>query len=1061
MFNNRKDSSGIITVFLTLMLVPLLALGTLVMEVGRYASAKELIAEAQVTASMSILADYNVYFQERFGLLAIDPNDKQYDNFVSSLKYNTDNVGEATFAASKLVNLKEDSIEFESIFTLSDFNVLKRQILEYSKYSVPYTILNDALDLKGKILNGNFIAKLTGIDIKLITQMVEKSEKTTTGIEQAFKDLGAYECAVLDVRNFFGESNTSSNYKNKELYDLYIKEDGFLGFIGGDDKEPIKYTDTTNYNGRYQAYMKPIYDKQTYINTHEDPAQDLANARSAYNAFTYSTPSENRLLAEIAIYQYVSKTENEGKIITSTTKEVVNVPETYYRYSTDSNNVSVSSNSSENHTVKIIDAINTVGKAYGVPQTTLDEIRSHEALASFADAYDITSSLSSRNKTTLKSYYSNANKKNALNGLVAAQTERKRQYDADIAGYNSDIDAAASGYIAALNSAYSKLKTLSDTLVPAITSLEVAKEEFINSKTVDAPSGVAIDTGIKDNTSNAGEVEAAIDNTIAFLRGIKDGAALTTAMSLVSNVKTNVTNVKGASMKSIKASSGINYINGTQTAVGIENDKLKGYVSKDFSKIDTLCSVKAIKTGNNVSITDNINTNNLSLSNIWDLADQIFNIYDPVPAVYNSDYVMVLDQGTIDLFPKNTPSASYAEDQEYIKSVYDDVERVLGEAYANQLKDINASNVDRNDFATEVQKLKAKLQEIKEEGSGLLSDGLLSAIKKIGKILVKLAEAAALAVRLLGTLVDFFKTLAEQSYYAALVNTYIVQKFPSRLNSIDGATTYPIEITSPVANHGYFSSACVEYAVIGNKSEITNQSSVFWIIFGIRALINCIQILLDPDTMSMISGCNFLAPVVFLGFLYMETNIDMNSLLRLGDGVPLIKGTLHLSAKGIKNVIDKMASIDGHFVSIAASGNGKKYHRYDGDCPTLRKGYTTILKTQALKEKREPCKRCKPGKAAGSDDDFLELDYDKYLWLLLFLISGDTKLQRIANMAQMETRYYEYEKTANSSSFLLKNAGTYIRSEVTVEYDSLLPIISLGKNTNTFLDIYNLEYVGY
>ena len=1062
MYNKRKDSSGIITVFLTLMLIPLLALGTLVMEVGRYMSAKEMIAEAQVTASMSILADYNVYFQERFGLLAIDPNDKQQEHFLESLRYNTDNVNTITSSPSKLVNLDEDKIKFESIFTLSDFNVLKRQILEYSKYSVPYTILNESLDLKDKILSPDFIAKLTGIDTKLLSKMLEKTERAATGIEKAFKDLGAYECAVLDIRNFFGESNTSANYKSQDLYNEYIKEDGFLGFIGGDNKEPIIYNEKTNYYNRYRKYMDLIYDKQEYLNTHEDPASDVEAAQKAYNSFTYSKPtSESRLLAEIAIYQYVSNTDNEGATITAFTKENVSISEKRYTYSTDSNSVSEVKSSSEGHSVKIADAIDLVGDYHNVPQSTLDKITTYELLNDFADAYDINATLSSTNKSTLSKYYGNQNKKTALGDLLDAQKERKKKFDEDVAKYNTDIDNAASGYKSALDTAHSKFKTLSDTIIPAITSLEIAADEFANSTSVEIADGVAIDTGVKEDTSNAGEVLAAIKNTITFLQNIKDGGKLTEAMNLISTIKTNVSQTSGSAITSVKATNNINYINGSNKALGVENDKLKGFVSKDFSKIEALCSVKAINTGNTINIQDNLNLDyNFGISTIWSFFDQIFNTLTPIPAVYNADYIVQLDSGTVGLFPKNTKSESYDEDQAYIKSIYDDVERVLGEAYANQLKDINASNIDRNDFATKVQELKEKIEEIKNAGKNLFSEGLLKAGKKLLELMGKLWEAVELTVGLMGTLIDFFATLATQSYYAALVNTYIVQKFPSRLNSIDGATTYPTEITTPKANHGYFSSACVEYAVIGKESEISNQSAVFWIIFGIRALINCIQILLDKEAMSLISGCNMLAPVVFLGFLYMETNIDTNYLMRLGEGVPLIKGNLHLSAQGMKNLIDKMASLDGAFVTIASSGNGKKFHHIDG-CPTLHKGYTTISKAQALKDKREPCKRCKPGKGKGEDDDFLELDYDKYLWLLLFLISGDTKLQRIANLAQMETRYYEYEQTATQSNFLLKDAGTYIRSEVTVSYDSLLPVISLGKNTNTFLDIYNLEYVGY
>ena len=47
----RKNSYGVITVFISLMLVSILSLGTLVIEIARYQTAKTQLSEANISAS--------------------------------------------------------------------------------------------------------------------------------------------------------------------------------------------------------------------------------------------------------------------------------------------------------------------------------------------------------------------------------------------------------------------------------------------------------------------------------------------------------------------------------------------------------------------------------------------------------------------------------------------------------------------------------------------------------------------------------------------------------------------------------------------------------------------------------------------------------------------------------------------------------------------------------------------------------------------------------------------------------------------------------------------------
>jgi len=68
----RKGTRGVITVLVSLMLVGVLSIGTLVIESGRYQAAKTQLAEANISASTSMIAAYDADLYERYGLLAID-----------------------------------------------------------------------------------------------------------------------------------------------------------------------------------------------------------------------------------------------------------------------------------------------------------------------------------------------------------------------------------------------------------------------------------------------------------------------------------------------------------------------------------------------------------------------------------------------------------------------------------------------------------------------------------------------------------------------------------------------------------------------------------------------------------------------------------------------------------------------------------------------------------------------------------------------------------------------------------------------------------------------------
>lgn len=131
----RKNSHGVITVFISLMLVSVLSLGTLVVEVARYQSAKTQLAEANISVSTSMVANYDVDLYKRYGLLAVKSSDIDEAKAMDYLNYNSDLASNA-FGNNISRQYSISSIDVKGMYNLTYPSVLKRQILSRAKYSV-------------------------------------------------------------------------------------------------------------------------------------------------------------------------------------------------------------------------------------------------------------------------------------------------------------------------------------------------------------------------------------------------------------------------------------------------------------------------------------------------------------------------------------------------------------------------------------------------------------------------------------------------------------------------------------------------------------------------------------------------------------------------------------------------------------------------------------------------------------------------------------------------------------------------------------------------------------
>lgn len=175
---------GAISLFMAVLMTPFLTIAMLLVETGRYNSAVSVLDEALGVSSVSTLANNDEYLHSRWGLLAVSQQkdlSKMYEEYLS---VNSEIMGDS---------ISVDKVEVEGLYSLWDTDVLKYQILEYSKLNAPAKLINNFgnFDVLIKQLEkiGNFdqIANIFTSGVKVMDSGITIVEDAITLKEQADK----------------------------------------------------------------------------------------------------------------------------------------------------------------------------------------------------------------------------------------------------------------------------------------------------------------------------------------------------------------------------------------------------------------------------------------------------------------------------------------------------------------------------------------------------------------------------------------------------------------------------------------------------------------------------------------------------------------------------------------------------------------------------------------------------------------------------------------------------------------------------------------------------------
>ena len=137
-----RFAQGSISIMLALLLLPFFAIAAYLVEFERYQSSIALLDDSMSSAALSVLANYDPYIYERFGLMSVKHGTDVNSTFQEYLKYNADGTAKS---------LNFNKIAAEGGFPLSDLRILEQQVLENSKYHGVLTMADELFNLKGVI----------------------------------------------------------------------------------------------------------------------------------------------------------------------------------------------------------------------------------------------------------------------------------------------------------------------------------------------------------------------------------------------------------------------------------------------------------------------------------------------------------------------------------------------------------------------------------------------------------------------------------------------------------------------------------------------------------------------------------------------------------------------------------------------------------------------------------------------------------------------------------------------------------------------------------------------
>ena len=237
---------GAISVFLTLILVPVLIFSGIIVDISRLYAAKTVISGAGDLTMNAALARYDKQLKDSYGLITMaddpsSPSMKTYleQSFLESCNASALKDTKSTDLHSMIqLELGTEGVEVQGVknSSLADTQVLQQQILEYMKFRAPVYMVSDILEKFKKMPLKNMNEKKDYIEAK--TDYAKKAKELGKPSENAKTAVDAHSAAIQGVQGMASEISEAMNILVQQSV-FYLASESLQKYLDNEALAPV------------------------------------------------------------------------------------------------------------------------------------------------------------------------------------------------------------------------------------------------------------------------------------------------------------------------------------------------------------------------------------------------------------------------------------------------------------------------------------------------------------------------------------------------------------------------------------------------------------------------------------------------------------------------------------------------------------------------------------------------------------------------------------------------------------------------------------------------------
>lgn len=270
---------GAISILLCVLITPFLGIASALIEFSRYQSTAETLSEVIDLSTLSTLANYDSYVQDRFGLFSLSQDINPTTEFNSNLENNIE-------LLNKGITNGSSNTAYGS-YPLSNLDILKRQVLDFSESTVLSDFLLEDLNIQDLIDKLNNLKGLASL-----AEAASDMSNLATSIKELVEAGNTFADHLKTAYNSATTIKTNIDDLLKKMADLYKKlsENG------------ITINDDTNFNdivSNYKDDLEAVFGAaKTLYDSISGFTSSISNLPSDFNTFKSAFDKAKTALAK-------------------------------------------------------------------------------------------------------------------------------------------------------------------------------------------------------------------------------------------------------------------------------------------------------------------------------------------------------------------------------------------------------------------------------------------------------------------------------------------------------------------------------------------------------------------------------------------------------------------------------------------------------------------------------------------------------------------------------------------------------------------------------------------